>query len=90
MASACDTKQKNSPAGRRAGKDYLNVNTLTPERDASKLLSMADNVVVRNRAYRLVRRSDNLEERERQYGRLNKSISELAETAACLRKAGQP
>jgi hypothetical protein len=90
MDSACDTKQKNSPAGRRAGKDYLNVNTLTPERDASKLLSMAENVAVHNRAYRRVRRSDNLEERERQYGRLNKSINDLTETAEHLRKAGQP
>jgi len=53
--------------------------------DASKLLAMADNVVTRNRVFKRARRTD---EESREYGRLNKSINALAETAEKLRKAG--
>ncbi|MDK6077919.1 hypothetical protein [Massilia varians] len=53
--------------------------------DASKLLAMVDNVGVRNQVYRRARRTD---AENREYGRLNKSIDELQETAAKFRKAG--
>lgn len=60
----------------------------TPARapDASKLLAMADNVAVRNRSYKRARRTS---EEPREYGRLNKSIADLAETAEKYRKAGK-
>ena len=59
----------------------------TPARatDASKLLAMADNVAVRNQVYKRARRTC---EESREYGRLNKSIHDLTETAEKLRKAG--
>ncbi|MEH6435800.1 hypothetical protein [Massilia sp. DD77] len=59
----------------------------TPARgpDASKLLAMTDNVVIRNRVYKRARHSS---EESREYGRLNKSIQDLEETAEKLRKAG--
>jgi hypothetical protein len=44
---------------------------------------MADNVVIRNRVYKRVRHS---ELGAREYGRLNKSIDELAETVEKCRK----
>ena len=59
----------------------------TPARtpDASKLLAMADNVAIRNQVYKRARRTG---EESREYGRLNKSIHDLAETAEKLRMAG--
>lgn len=87
MGFACATKQKNSPVG--AGPGEITVNTLSQKQDASKLLSMVDNVVVRNRAYRRAHRSD-AATRKQAYGRLNKSVHDLAETAEQFRKDGQP
>lgn len=58
--------------------------TESPGPDVSKLLSMADNVVIRNRVYKRARHS---ELGAREYGRLDKSISELAETAEKYRKS---
>lgn len=66
------------------------MSTLSQEKDVSKLLSMTDDVVLRNRAYKGVRWSSDARERERQYGRLSKSINDLAETAEKISKAGQP
>lgn len=63
------------------------MNTLAQEREVSKLLAMTDNVVVRNRAYSSARSTD---QAARQYGRLSKSINDLAETAEKVRKGGQP
>lgn len=54
--------------------------------DASKLLAMADNVVIRNRVYKRARRTA---DEGREYGRLSKSINELSETAEKYRKAGR-
>jgi len=89
MASDCVTKrQKNSPALSRAKKGIEEM-TLAGTANASKLLSMTDNVVIRNRAFKRARHSTDEVEERRQYGRLNKSISELAETAEKFRKAGE-
>lgn len=66
------------------------MDTLTQKQDASKLLSMVDNVMVLNRAYRRVRRRADAAAREQEYGRLNKGINDLAETAEQFSKAGQP
>jgi len=64
------------------------MDTVAQEQGVSKLLAMTDNVVIRNQAYKRARRSHN---EPREYGKLNKSIEELAETAEHLRKkAGQP
>ena len=59
----------------------------TPARapDASKLLAMADKVAVRNQVYKRARQTG---AELREYGRLNKSIHDLTETAEQLRKAG--
>jgi hypothetical protein len=84
MGSDCATKQKNSPVESRAGKD-LNVNTLSREPDTSKLLAMVDNVTVHNQAYKRTRYMG-AKVSDRAYGRLNKSINDLAETAEHLRK----
>jgi len=88
MGSGYGTKQKNSPVESRAERN-LNVSTLSPKPDASKLLSMADNVAVHNQAYKRVRYLG-AKASERAYGRLNKSIRDLTETAEHLRKAGEP
>jgi hypothetical protein len=66
------------------------MDTLARKTDVSKLLSMTDNVVLRNRVYRDARNSADKKERDTQFGRLNQSINELQETAEHLRKAGQP
>ena len=48
----------------------------------TKLLSMTDNVVIRDRKYGAARNSGN---ENREYGRLHKSISELAKEAKKFR-----
>jgi len=53
--------------------------------DASKLLAMTDNVVIRNQVYKRARKTC---DEPREYGRLNKSIQDLEETAEKFRKAG--
>jgi len=66
------------------------MSTIPQKHEVSKLLAMADNVVVRNQVYGQVRRTG---QAEREYGRLTKSISELAKSAEKCRadgKAGQP
>ncbi len=57
-----------------------------PQNDVSKLLAMADNVTLRNQVYGQVRRTGKA---DREYGRLNKSITELAKSAQDCRKAGE-
>ena len=62
------------------------MDTLTQKQDVEKLLSMTDNVVVRNDIYRRARNSG---AEPREYGRLNASIDELAKTAEkCRKQAG--
>ena len=58
--------------------------TKTEEPDVTKLLSMTDNVVIRDKAYGGARKTD---AENREYGRLHKSICELAKEANKLRKA---
>ena len=58
--------------------------TQTEEPDVTKLLSMTDNVVIRERVYDGVRKTD---AENREYGRFQKSIRELAKEAAKIRKA---
>lgn len=67
---------------RRKGSETMD----TPARghDASKVLAMIDNVVIRNRAYKRARRTA---EEPREYGRVDKSIKDLEEAAEKLRKA---
>lgn len=60
--------------------------TVSRKTDASKLVAMAGNVVVRNQAYGRVRRLG-AEASDKEYGRLRKSIHELAETAEALSKS---
>jgi hypothetical protein len=50
----------------------------------TKFLSMTENVVIRDRVYDSVRKTD---AENREYGRLHKSICELAKEAAKFRKA---
>jgi hypothetical protein len=66
------------------------MDTVTRKPDVSKLLTMTDNVVLRNRVYRDARASGNEQEEKSQFGRLNQSINQLQETAEHFRKAGQP
>jgi hypothetical protein len=65
------------------------MDTLTQKQDASKLLSMVDNVVLREQAYRRVRYAG-AKASDREYGRLKTSINDLAVTAENFGKAGQP
>lgn len=58
--------------------------TQTEEPDVTKLLSMTDNVVIRDRVYGSARKTD---AENREYGRLHKSIRELAKAAAEFRKS---
>jgi hypothetical protein len=58
--------------------------TQTEEPDVTKLLSMTDNVVIRDREYGAARKTS---AENREYGRLHKSITDLAKVAAKLRKA---
>lgn len=64
----------------------LAMGTVSQNQDVSKLLTMTDNVVVRNEVYKCSRNSDT---EPREYGRLNKSIDELAKAAEQVRKAGE-
>lgn len=57
--------------------------TETQEPDMTKFLSMTDNVVIRDRVYGAARNSGN---ENREYGRLHKSINELAKEAKKFRK----
>lgn len=59
--------------------------TQTQEPDVTKLLSMTDNVVIRDRVYGAARNSS---DENRAYGRLHKSINELAKEAKKIRSAG--
>lgn len=88
MGSACATKNQRSkgPARRRRLKGIEAMDTPARAPDASKLLAMTDNVVIRNRVFKRARRTG---DESREYGRLNKSINDLAETAEKLRKAQQ-
>ena len=57
----------------------------TQDPDMTKLLSMTDNVVIRDRKYGAARNSGN---ENREYGRLHKSINELAKEAQKFRAPG--
>lgn len=85
MGSDCAAKKV---ARHDAGPKGTNVSTAPQEPNVSKLLAMADNVVVRGQVYKRARHSTNTELEAREYGRLNKSIHELAETAEKCRKTG--
>lgn len=78
MGSDCATEKH-----RRKGTETMDTPAQAP--DASKLLAKVDNVVIRNRVYNRARRTG---DESREYGRLNKSIHDLTETAEKLRKAG--
>lgn len=54
--------------------------------DASKLLAMTDNVVIRNRVYKRARKTC---DEPREYGRLDKSVKDLQEAAEKFRKSGK-
>ena len=58
--------------------------TQAKEPDVTKLLSMTDNVVIRERVYDGVRKTD---AENREYGRFQKSIRDLAKAAAEFRNA---
>jgi len=58
--------------------------TQTEEPDMTKLLSMTDNVVICDKAYGDARKTG---AENRAYGKLHKSICELAKEANKLRKA---
>ena len=58
--------------------------TQTEETDVTKLLSMTDNVVARDLVYGDARKTGAA---NREYGRLHKSINELAKAAAKVRAA---
>lgn len=89
MASDCATRHQRSTAPAHdlgtKGIDQMDKPARAP--DASKLIAMAGNVVHRNQVYRRSRRTA---DEPREYGRLNKSINDLAETAEKIRKAGTP
>ena len=63
---------------------------VSQDHEVSKLLAVADNVTLRSQVYKRARHSDDTELEAREYGRLNKSIQHLAETAEKCRKSGQP
>jgi len=88
MGSDCATRNRRSKGLARPQRPKGIETMDTPARgpDASKLLAMTDNVVIRNRVYKRARRTG---DESREYGRLNKSINDLAETAEKLRKAGK-
>jgi hypothetical protein len=67
-------------------KKGLAMDTVTQSQEVEKLLTMTDNVVVCNEVYE---RSRNSGTEPRQYGRLKKSIGELARAANKVRKAGE-
>ncbi|QGZ42696.1 hypothetical protein IP92_05774 [Pseudoduganella flava] len=51
-------------------------------KDVTKVLSMVKNVVIRNSSYkREFHKSNHPESEEREYGRLNADVNNLAETA---------
>ena len=58
--------------------------TQTEDPDVTKLLSMTDNVVARDLIYGDARKTGAA---NREYGRLHKSITELAKAAQAFRKA---
>ena len=60
--------------------------TKTEEPDVTKLLSMTDNVVINDRAYGDARKTG---AENRAYGRLHKSITELAKAAEKFRKSNE-
>lgn len=87
MASDCATRHQRRTAPPNQGtKGSEPMDNPARAPDASKLIAMADNVVIRNGQYKRARRTP---EESREYGRLNKSIHELAETAEKIRKAGK-
>jgi hypothetical protein len=58
--------------------------THTEEPDMTKLLSITENVVIRDRVYGGARKTD---AENREYGRLHKCICDLAKEAQKFRKA---
>jgi len=86
--SDCVTRrQKNSPDGEPGWRKGYAMNTLTQKQELEKLLSSADNVVIRRDRYQ---RSRNSDAAPREFGRLNASIDELAKTAEkCRKQAGE-
>ena len=62
------------------------MDTVSQSQEVSKLLTMTDNVVIRNEEYERSRNSDT---EPRKYGRLKKSIGELAKAAKQVRNAGE-
>lgn len=88
MASDCATRHQRRTAPPNQGtKGSEPMDNPARAPDASKLLAMTDNVVIRNQVYKRARRTA---DEGREYGRLNKSINDLAETAEKMRKAGTP
>jgi len=86
MGSACDTKQKNSPAGRQAGKDYLNVSTVPLDSQAAtKVIAKACDWVDQRRATQAAPE----DQKARAAGRLKVSGNQLAEAVEKYRKAEQ-
>ncbi len=86
MGSDCATKQKNSPAGRRAGKDYLNVNTLPLDSQAAtKVIAKACSWADRRKAAAAAPE----DQKAREVGRYQASGRELAEAVEKYRKAEQ-
>lgn len=58
------------------------------EREVSKLLAVAGNVKLSNSRYKRALESKDQELEKREYGRLNKNIQHLTETAEVVRKSG--
>jgi hypothetical protein len=58
--------------------------TQNEEPDVTELLSMTDNVVIRDRKYGAARKTSS---ENREYGRLHKSITDLAKAAEKFRKS---
>lgn len=92
MGSDCATRNQRSTglAQPQSPKGTETMDTPAQGPDASKLLAMVDNVDVRNQVFKRARRTDT---ENREYGRLDKSIKDLRETAEKFRKvgkAGQP
>lgn len=88
MGSDCATRNQRS-TGLEQPQSPKGIETMdTPARapDASKLLAMTDNVVIRNQVYKRSRRTG---DEPREYGRLDKSVKDLQEAAEKFRKAGK-
>jgi hypothetical protein len=88
MGSDCATRNQRSDGlaqpQRLKGSEEMDTPAQAP--DASKLLAMTDNVVIRNQVYKRARKTC---DEPREYGRLDKSVKDLQEAAEKFRKAGK-